>query len=99
MGNTFKKFTHLDLCSGIGGFSLGLEATGGFETIGFAEIEPFCCAVLKKHWPHVPNFGFLESITNNEWHKKNEPVKLGKEDYGKLGGDSTGVDIITAGFP
>ena len=34
-------YTVLDLFSGIGGFSLGLERTGGFETIAFCEIEPF----------------------------------------------------------
>lgn len=44
----------LDLFSGIGGFSLGLERTGGFETSAFCEIEPFPQKVLKKHWPDVP---------------------------------------------
>jgi len=44
----------LDLFSGIGGFSLGLESTGGFETIAFCEIEEFPRKVLKKHWPGVP---------------------------------------------
>lgn len=48
------KLKVLDLFSGIGGFSLGLERTGGFETIAFCEIEPFCQRVLKKHWPDVP---------------------------------------------
>lgn len=56
------KLKHLDLCSGIGGFSLGLESTGGFKTIGFAEIEPWCCAVLKKHWPKVKNYGDIGTI-------------------------------------
>jgi len=46
--------TVLDLFSGIGGFSLGLEKTGGFQTIEFCEIEPFCRKVLNKHWPGVP---------------------------------------------
>ena len=43
----------LDLFSGFGGFSLGLESTGGYETVAFCEIEPFCREVLDKHWPEV----------------------------------------------
>lgn len=35
------KLKFLDLFSGIGVFSLGLERTGGFETVAFCEIEPF----------------------------------------------------------
>ena len=40
------KLNHLDLFSGIGGFSLGLEATGGFETKAFLtlkNIQDKCC--------------------------------------------------------
>lgn len=45
---------HLDLFSGIGGFSLGLERTGGFKTVAFCEIDPYCQRVLRKNWPEVP---------------------------------------------
>jgi DNA (cytosine-5)-methyltransferase 1 len=47
------KLSVLDLFSGIGGFSLGLESTGGFETIGFVEKDKFCQKVLKKHWSNI----------------------------------------------
>jgi DNA (cytosine-5)-methyltransferase 1 len=42
----------LDLFSGIGGFSLGLERAG-MRTVAFCEIDPYCRAVLRKHWPAV----------------------------------------------
>ena len=53
---------HLDLFSGIGGFALGLQRTGGFQTIGFCEIDPFCQKVLRKHWPDVPIHEDVRSI-------------------------------------
>jgi DNA (cytosine-5)-methyltransferase 1 len=53
----------LDLFSGIGGFSLGLERTGGFETIAFCEIDPFCRRVLAKHWPNVRQYEDVRELT------------------------------------
>src|SRR5215218_4891706 len=52
----------LDLFSGIGGFSLGLERTGGFKTVAFCEINPFCRRVLKKHWPEVPCYDDVRTM-------------------------------------
>jgi len=52
----------LDLFSGIGGFSRGLEATGFFETVCFVENEPYCQAVLKHHWPGVPILGDIKNV-------------------------------------
>jgi DNA (cytosine-5)-methyltransferase 1 len=46
----------LDLFSGIGGFSLGLERTGGFQTVAFCEIEEYPARVLAKNWPGIPVF-------------------------------------------
>jgi DNA (cytosine-5)-methyltransferase 1 len=58
-----NKLTVLDLFSGIGGFSLGLERTGGFETIQFCEFDPKAQLVLKKHWPDVPIHDDIRTIS------------------------------------
>ena len=55
------KLKLLDLFSGIGGFSLGLESTGYFKTIGFVEKDKFCQKVLKKNFNNIP----IESEVRN----------------------------------
>ena len=52
----------LDLFSGIGGFSLGLERAGPFRTVAFCEREAFPQAVLRKHWPEVPIYDDVRTI-------------------------------------
>jgi DNA (cytosine-5)-methyltransferase 1 len=61
------------LFSGIGGLDLGLERTGGFRTIWFSEIDLYASAVLKKHWPDVPNLG---DITKVDWNDVRKPDML-----------------------
>lgn len=72
----------LDLFSGIGGFSLGLERAG-FETVAFCEIEPFCQAVLRKHWPNIPIYDDIRTLTAK---------RLADDGIGT-------VDVICGGFP
>lgn len=60
-----SKLRVLDLFSGIGGFSLGLERTGGFSTVAFCEIEEFPRRVLAKHWPEVPQYHDVTKLTGD----------------------------------
>lgn len=83
-----KKLRVLDLFSGIGGFSLGLERSRtpcgeqGFETVAFCEIEDFPRRVLAKHWPGVPCYHDVTKLTGSI-----------------LSADGIAVDVITGGFP
>lgn len=52
------------LFSGIGGFDLGLEKTGGFKTVWQCEIDPFCNQILEKHWPEVTRYTDIRTMSN-----------------------------------
>ena len=78
-----NKLQVLDLFSGIGGFSLGLERTGGFETVAFCEIEDFPRRVLAKHWPQVPCYDDVRTLTAERLRADG----------------IAGIDVITGGFP
>lgn len=53
--------THVDLFSGIGGFSLAAR-WAGVETIAFAEIDPYASRVLERHFPGVRNYGDVRNV-------------------------------------
>jgi DNA (cytosine-5)-methyltransferase 1 len=73
----------LDLFSGLGGFSLGLERTGYFKTIAFCEIDKYCSLILDKHWKGIKIY--------------NDVRKINKEQFDTDGIEYP--DIITGGFP
>ena len=57
------EYRILDLFSGIGGFSLGLERVEGFKTIAFCESDKHCRKVLRKHWNNVPIYEDIKELT------------------------------------
>lgn len=61
-----NKLRVLDLFSGIGGFSLGLERTGGFETVAFCEINPKRRDDLRYLWPSVKIFEDVRTIQKSD---------------------------------
>lgn len=56
------------LFSGIGGLDLGLERAG-MRVVWQSEIDPYACAVLKKHWPAVPNLGDVRRVKWKASHR------------------------------
>jgi DNA (cytosine-5)-methyltransferase 1 len=61
MDNAMK---FLSVCSGIEAASVAWNPIG-WEAVGFSEIEPFPCGLLKHHYPSVPNFGDMTKF--KEW--------------------------------
>ncbi len=77
------KLKVLSLFAGIGGFDLGLERTGGFETVAFCEIDPAAQSTLSRHWPDVPIYEDVRDLTAD---------RLACDGIGP-------IDVITGGFP
>jgi len=61
-----KELTHIDLFSGVGGFTLAAE-WAGFKTIAFCEKEKFCQKVLKKHWPGIPIIEEIRDVDGTKY--------------------------------
>jgi DNA (cytosine-5)-methyltransferase 1 len=73
----------LDLCSGIGGFTLGHKICGGFQTVAFCEINQYCQQILNLRFPQIPIIPNIHDITT--------------ESLARIG--VTEVDGIIAGLP
>jgi len=67
---------HLDICSGVGGMAIA-AGWAGFATIGFSEIDPYCCALLKQHWPGVKNYGDLRRADFDELRGRVDVLSAG----------------------
>ena len=73
----------LDLFSGLGGFSLGLERTGKFKTVAFCDNDKYSNLVLQKHWKGVKIYNDVKEITKEKF----------------IADGIQFPDIITGGFP
>ena len=57
-----RRITHLSLFSGIGGLDLAAE-WAGIETIGQCEWADYPTKVLEKHWPDIPRWKDIRTLT------------------------------------
>ena len=64
---------YLSVCSGIEAASVAWGSLG-WQAVGFSEIEPFCCELLKQRFPDVANFGDMTSY--KEWNIEKGTVEL-----------------------
>ena len=61
-----NKLKVLDLFAGIGGFALGLDSTGFFETVKFVEKDKYCQKVLRKNFPNIPIEEDIKDVKGKE---------------------------------
>jgi len=98
------KPVHIDLFSGIGGFSLAADTVWGEMEHVFCEVDPFCQAILKKHWPEAKIYGDIRTLTSDSYSARLQGSEKARDD-GKDWKESHDerprirVDLLTGGFP
>ena len=85
-----KPLTYATVCSGIECMSVACRGLP-LKPVFFSEIEPFPCAVLKAHYPDVPNLGDMSKITvTNKTEITNGTVRIVLD---------RPIDILAGGTP
>lgn len=90
----------LDLFSGIGGFSLGLERAG-METVAFCEMDRHCQMVLQKHWPEIPIVVDVKKLSMRTLKMlRNEAERCARSSHEMSHPPRfESIDVICGGFP
>src|SRR5262245_43477090 len=61
-----QPIPHLDLFTGLGGFTLAAEGEG-FEPVAFCEIDEQCQRLLRRHYPQVEIINNVKEITKTRY--------------------------------
>jgi len=94
--------THLDLFSGIGGFALAADRVWPGIEHTFVEYDPFCQAILKKHYPNSTIHGDIRTFIADTEREGREGELRDTEGQHRLRDRSGGDEkpfILTGGFP
>lgn len=83
---------YMSVCSGVEAATLAWEYLG-WEPVAFSDVEPFPCAVLKSHWPNIPNLGDMTKIHILE----NGDIQYGTTSI--IPNDGKPIDILVGGSP
>ena len=82
-----QRLTHVDLFSGVGGFTLGLEASGAYTTVLMADSDYSAAMTFKSNRPRARYWPKDLRAVSGE-----QILKMAELDVGEL-------DVLTAGPP
>lgn len=96
----YNKLKVLDLFSGIAGFTYGLEKTGGFQTIGFCDNDPFVKSLLEIRYPEVPFYDDIKNLKSEDIKENVEVITGGFpcQDISIANGKAVGINGTRSGL-